>query len=53
MIDLEACENTKGFVKTALVYKYYYRINHYGGRDRDINRGIMSVEYPRYSGIEI
>ena len=52
LVNIKAWENIKELVKIALILKYYYDMNLYGERDREINRGIILAEYLRYSRVE-
>ena len=52
LVNVKARENIKDLVKIVLALKCYYRMNHYGERDREMNREIILVEYLRCSIVE-
>ena len=52
LIDIKARLNIKELIKTPAAYKYYYRINPYGKRDKIINNRNKLSEYLRCSQIK-
>ena len=46
LIDVAARKNIKGLIKIVSAIKYYYSINHFGERNKEIDRGIKSAKYP-------
>ena len=52
LIDQQARLNLPKLKLTPASIKYWYGINHYGQRDREINRGTISFEYLRCSEIK-
>ena len=49
LIDIKAYKNILALYKTASMMKYYYSMNHYSKRDKEVNSSTKIVECSRYS----